>query len=123
MTDAEELAVLREFAAKTSGTWTCMGDFFVGVTYKGNWMARRISECKLRGVSYEDGSILAEADSLGPCILAARAKLAAERDAKDAPRLREAIEKKNAALMKIAGGQLGYGDIYAIAEAAIKETP
>jgi hypothetical protein len=93
MTDAEELAVLREFAAKTSATWTCMGDFFVGVTYKDSWMARRITECRLRGVSYEDGSILAEADSPGPCILAARAKLQSERDAKDAPRLRELLQE------------------------------
>jgi len=123
MTDAKELAVLREFAAKTSGTWTCMGDFFVGVTYKGNWMARRISECKLRGVSYEDGSILAEADSLGPCILAARAKLTAERDAKDAPRLREERDRFKAALEKIRDGKILFCEVYDHIREVLKESP
>jgi len=93
MTDAEELAVLREFADKAAANWHCLGDLYLGTTLQNNWIARRIGDSPLRAVSYGEGSILAEDKSLAKCILAARAKLAAERDAKDAPRLRELLEK------------------------------
>lgn len=92
MTDAEELAVLREFAIKTGDHWTCLGDFFVGKVATQHWVARRIGS-ERGGVDFKEGSILADGLPLAHCILAARAKLQAERDAKDAPRLRELLQE------------------------------
>jgi hypothetical protein len=101
MTDAEELAVLREFAEKSGDRWVCLGDFFVGKVATQHWVARRIGTDDKRAVAFWEGSLLAEDSSLGKCILAARAKLAAERDAKDAPRLREENERYRKALEEI----------------------
>jgi len=98
VTQEEELAVLREYCEKSRIEWTCMGDFFVGWDGNNTWTARRIDSSVLRGVSYAEDAILAEKLPLASCILSARAKLQAERDAKDAPRLREENERLRKAL-------------------------
>jgi hypothetical protein len=127
MDDAEELAVLREYAAKTDGGWVCLGDFYIG-RCGNDWIARRInlSSGGERGVSYNDDSVLARYLPLGPCIIAASAKLQAERDAKDAPRLREERDKFKAALEEIRDSHASRAIIcsaHGIAVEALKESP
>ena len=124
MTDAEELAVLREFAEKAAGNWHCLGDLYLGTTLQNNWIARRIADSPTRGISYGEDSILAEGKSPAKCILAARAKLQAERDAKDAPKLREERDKSKAALEEIGGHKFWDGPYFQrVAREALKETP
>lgn len=124
MTDAEELAVLREYCEKARIEWTCMGDFYVGWDGNNTWTARRIAAINsLRGVSYAEDAILAEKLPLAQCILAARAKLQAERDAKDAPRLRELVNRYEAALKKIVDNKPYSGWAANIADDALKGTP
>jgi hypothetical protein len=123
VTPEEELAVLREYCEKARLEWTCMGDFFVGWDGNNTWTARRIDSSVLRGVSYAEDAILAEKLPLASCILAARAKLQAEQDAKDAPKLREERDKFKAALEKIAKKRYVYCEIYDIANDALKGTP
>jgi len=66
---------------------------------------------------------VAEHKDLAECVRLARAKLAAERDAKDAPKLREERDKFKAALEKIRDGKILFCEVYDHIREVLKESP